>query len=140
MNFIQTLYLDKLKDPFKECFGWAAPEYHLMSWALSCLQLNKIYGNAALYASSSGAKLLVDILGLPYNDVHITHDEFYLPDKKLWALSKIHTYSLQNAPFVHLDGDVFIFLNFQNRYSAENLLRRILKKQQIIIQPLRKNL
>ena len=28
MNFIQTLYIDKLKDPFKDCFGWAAPEYH----------------------------------------------------------------------------------------------------------------
>lgn len=42
MNFLQTLYINKTSNPFQNSFGWAAPEYHLMSWALSSLQLKKI--------------------------------------------------------------------------------------------------
>ena len=122
MKFIQTLNFDKAINPLQHSFGWKNPEFHLLGWALSCLQLNKIYGNAELYASTSAAKLLIDVLGLPYSKVHITHDKFYLPDKKLWALSKIHTYSLQNAPFVHIDGDVFIFSKFPKSLLSGKLI------------------
>ena len=109
MNLIQTLYLDPGKDPFRDSFGWAAPEYHLMGWALGCLQLHKIYGKVDLFANGQAARLLIDKLQLPYSEVHLTHDNLSLPFPALWALAKIYTYSLQDRPFLHVDGDVFIF-------------------------------
>ena len=109
MNIIQTLYLDSTKDEFYDSFGWAAPEYHLMGWALSCLQLHKLYGNITLFSNTKAAHLLIDLLKLPYNKVHITHDKLSMIHPDLWALPKIYTYSIQEQPFLHIDGDVFIF-------------------------------
>jgi hypothetical protein len=101
MKFIQTLFINK--DLFKNTFGWAAPEYHLMSWALSSLQLQKIYQRVELYTNSNAAKILIDTLELPYYKVNITHDNINTANENLWALPKIITYSLQDDPFLHLD-------------------------------------
>ncbi|MGG9960283.1 DUF6734 family protein [Ferruginibacter sp. SUN106] len=109
MKFIQTLYFNKTINPFNHHFGWAAPEYHLMGWALSCLQLKKMYGYVDLYCNSIAAELLIDKLALPYNNVYITHDNLKIADEKLWALPKVFTYGLQEEPFLHVDGDVFLF-------------------------------
>ncbi len=109
MNFIQTLYIDKYKDSLKNNFGWVAPEFHLISWALSCLQLKKFYQQVELFASSCAAELLIGKLNLPYFKIHLIHDNFHIADEKLWALYKIFTYSLQDEPFLHIDGDVFLF-------------------------------
>ncbi|WP_161890958.1 DUF6734 family protein [Pontibacter russatus] len=126
MRFIQTLHIDKIKDPFSHSFGWAAPEYHLMSWTLCSLQLQKIYKKIDLYANSSAAKLLIDTLELPYDNVYITHDNLTLSNENLWALPKIYTYSLQHAPFLHIDGDIFLFNQFD-----ESLLKGELIAQNI---------
>jgi len=110
MNFIQTLYCDKSIDPLSHRFGWPTAEFHLMSWALSSLLLNRVYHRVDLYCNSGSADLLIDKIGLPYNSIYTTaHDKFFLPEKNVWALPKILTYSLQSEPFIHLDGDVFIF-------------------------------
>ena len=109
MYFIQTLYMNTTKDPFCDSFGWIAPEYHLMGWALSCLQLHKLYGSITLYANSPAAGLLLDTLQLPFNSLILVHDQLTLPHPDLWALPKIYTYSLQEKPFLHVDGDVFLF-------------------------------
>lgn len=120
MKFIQTLYI--CKDSFRNGFGWLAPEYHLMSWALSYLQLKKIYTHVELYANSEAARLLIDCLKLPYYKVHITHDKINLAHESLWAMPKILTYSLQQEPFIHIDGDVFIFDNFPEALIKGNLI------------------
>lgn len=122
MNIIQTLYINKSKDTFNDTFGWVRPEFHLMSWALSCLQLNELYGNVELYANSGAAKLLIDVLELPYNNVKITHDNLDLANDKLWALPKIYTYSLQEEPFLHFDGDVFVFERFTDALFNSELI------------------
>jgi len=62
MNFIQTLYISQTKDPYQDTFGWASPEYHLMGWALSCLQLKQFYKEVYLYANTPAARLLIDDL------------------------------------------------------------------------------
>ena len=116
MKFIQTFHIDSEKNPFRYPFGWVAPEYHLMGWALSCLQLQKVYGKVSLFANSPAVYLLVDTLQLPYTDVQVTHDKLTLIHTDLWALPKIYTYSLQERPFLHVDGDVFIFTNMRQLY------------------------
>ena len=112
VNIIQTLHINSGKDPFRDSFGWVTPEYHLMGWALSCLQLYNLYGKISLYANSKSARLLVDTLKLPYTCTCISHNKLTLIHPDLWALPKIYTYSLQEQPFLHVDGDVFLFKPF----------------------------
>ena len=127
MHFIQTLQISPGKDPYHDSFGWAAPEYHLMGWALSCLLLHKLYGNITLYANSPAARLLIDTLQLPYNKVCLTHDRLTLIHPDLWALPKIYTYSLQEQPFLHIDGDVFLFNPFDSELLRGELIAQNLE-------------
>jgi len=122
MNFIQTLYIDNTKDPFRDSFGWASPEYHLMSWTLSCLQLHKLYGSVELFANDKAIDLLINKLQLPYSKVHDALNRLALPHNALWALSKIYTYSLQSEPFLHVDGDVFLFNRFEGAFLNQPLI------------------
>jgi len=121
-NFIQTLYIERNKNPFFDSLGWASPEYHLMGWALSCLQLHKLYGTITLYANSKAAYLLRDTLQLPYSEVNVELDKLNLVHPNLWALPKIHTYSLQKKPFLHVDGDVFLFKPFSPDFLEGDLI------------------
>ena len=106
MRIIQTFWTAG-QDPLKESFGWAHSEYHLMSWALSCLNLREHYDEVELYTDSTGYHILIEVLGLPYTTSHVVFDDFKCLSQH-WALSKIKTYSLQTEPFIHVDGDVFI--------------------------------
>ena len=130
MNFIQTLYISSSKHPFKHSFGWATPQYHLMGWALSYLQLNKLYGTVELYANSNAAKLLIDTLDLPYSKVHVTHDSLVLINENLWALPKTFTYSLQKEPGVLSHWNIYaINLNMAKKgfpCSGWRMLQKVL--------------
>ncbi|MBD1385947.1 hypothetical protein IDJ75_11705 [Mucilaginibacter rigui] len=90
--------------------GWLSPEYHWMSWALSSLQAKSIFGSVNLVTDKAGKEILVDLLQLPYTNVSTALEgtlNHYHPS--LWALAKIHTYSIQTEPFLHLDGDVYLW-------------------------------
>jgi hypothetical protein len=107
--------------------GWYAPEYHLMGWALSCLQLTKYYDNVVLHADSNISKILIDTLQLPYTDVVCDLDSINSYNPQLWALPKIHTYSQQNTPFLHIDGDVFIWKPFDEQLLKGELIAQNLE-------------
>lgn len=102
--------------------GWLHNRFHYMSWALSCLQLKRFYPDIELYTDAKGAELLINILQLPYSYVHIVLDELNDFHEDLWALGKIHTYSLQDQPFLHVDGDVFIWEKFPSEFEASDLI------------------
>jgi len=129
LYIIQTLYINSDNDPFRHSFGWAAPEYHLMGWALSCLQLHKLYGKITLYTNTQAENLLIDVLQLPYTDVHLTHDKLNLIHPDLWALPKIYTYSLQQQPFLHIDGDVFVFESFDSDLLKGELIAQNIEEE-----------
>ena len=127
MKIIQTLWLSEESTPpiyFKG--GWLAPEYHWMSWALSCLQLKKFNDTVELYANSSATNVLIDQIGLPYTAVHRIAESLVIPDKA-WALAKIYTYSLQRQPFLHVDGDVFIWERFDESFVESPLVSQNLE-------------
>ncbi|MGB8191546.1 MAG: DUF6734 family protein [Chitinophagaceae bacterium] len=90
--------------------GWLSAEYHWMAWALSCLRLRKYFESVELVTSEAGKQLLIDTLELPYTNVS-TALENKLQDypPQLWSLAKIFTYSIQQEPFIHFDGDVFLW-------------------------------
>lgn len=106
MRIVQTFWSGN-SSPFKNAFGWAHPEYNLMAWALSCLSLREFYDDVVLYTDNAGQKCLVDLLQLPYSEVHTIYDKDLCLSQH-WAYAKIKTYSLQQEPFVHIDGDVFL--------------------------------
>lgn len=121
MNYIQTFYTQR-KPVLESGYGWLRPEFNLMSWALSCLQLKKIYGQVDLYTDTMGKSILVDELGLPYNHVYTDFDEYDPVDQRLWALPKIYTYSKQQNPFVHIDGDVYLFDKLPEKFQQSELI------------------
>ncbi len=106
MRIVQTFWTGG-HNPLEYGFGWPHPEYNLMSWALSCLSLREHYDEVVLYTDSAGFHILIEILRLPYSEVHIIYDDTkWLPQH--WAQAKIKTYSLQTKPFLHVDGDIYV--------------------------------
>lgn len=102
--------------------GCLAPEYNLMSWALSCLQLRQYYPELVLYCDSVSARMLIDTLQLPYSDVVCNLDSLNIYHPQLWALPKISAYSQQEKPFLHVDADVFIWKKFEDKLLNGNLI------------------
>jgi len=113
LKIIQTLYLpEDGKDPLLNTLGFLSPEFNWMGWALSCLQLKQFYPEVELYTNAAGREVLINRLRLPYDGVHVLNDMDF--PKQLWAYPKLYTYSVQNSPFLHVDGDAF----FWERLSA----------------------
>jgi hypothetical protein len=122
MRIIQSIWTANAPDLLHAPMGWLAPEYNLMSWAMSCLQLRQQYPEVVLYCDSAGAKLLIDTLQLPYTEVVCVLDSLNIYDPELWALSKIKAYSLQDQPFLHVDGDVYLWKKFEDNLLASDLI------------------
>lgn len=99
-----------------------SPEFNLFSWTLSCLQLKKFYPKVTLYADDLSAKLLIDVLKLPYDNVVCELNRLDKYHPQLWALPKIYSYSKQQSPFLHVDGDVFIYERFNSELLKNDLI------------------
>lgn len=119
MKIVQTLFVKA--DPFKNSFGWRSVKDHLMGWALSTLQINKLYGGSEIYCNSDAA-FLFEKLQLPLKELFLTHDCMNKYPLTLWALPKVYTYSLQKQAFLHVDGDVFIFQPFNKDLIEAGLI------------------
>ncbi len=66
MKIVQTLWIPEGPTPIAFGAGWLSPEYHWMSWALSCLLLRQQYADVELYTSETGYELLINQFKLPY--------------------------------------------------------------------------
>ena len=120
MKIIQTLYLKENLNPFNTKAGWYAPEYHWMAWVLSFLQLRKFYEQVELVTNQQGKEVLIDLLQLPYTKVTVI--QFSEKTKEFWSLAKVESYSIQTEPFLHIDGDVFIWQAFDNELLKSALI------------------
>lgn len=127
MRIVQTFWSGNNKDIISNKFGWLSEEYHLMSWALSCLQLNKFYDEVVLYTDQLGYDLLIKKLKLPYSKVYVELDKLNMYQKDLWGLAKIYSYSKQSKPFLHVDGDVFIWEAFSDNIINQPLIAQNLE-------------
>ena len=115
-NSNYKLRLDRLKG------GWIDNKSHWMSWALSCLQIRKYYDEVLLITDDFGKELLINLLNLPYTSVNTGLNELRSFHPDLWALGKIYSYDCQNKPFIHVDGDVFIFGRFNSKIENSQLV------------------
>lgn len=127
MKIIQSFWSGGINDFSDNNFGWKSPYYHLLSWVLSANQLIKYYKNVELYTDKLGYSILIEKLKLPYNKVHVVLDELNDYESSLWALAKIRTYQLQTKPFIHVDGDVFIWKKFPKHFKNSSLITQNLE-------------
>ncbi len=139
MRIIQTFWsgATAYESPLEIKGGWLSAEYHWMSWAYSCLLLRRHYDEVELYTDEVGKKILIDILMLPYTKVHVTFDESVEIHPKLFSLAKIYTYGIQEEPFIHIDGDVFLWKRFPKslldaELIASNLEQNLFFNQEIL--------
>lgn len=122
MKIVQTFWSGNHASIINNNYGWHSPDYHLAAWALSCLTLRQFYDEVELYTDQKGAEILIDRLQLPYTKVHIELDQLNDLPAGLWAMSKIHTYAQQTTPFLHVDGDVFIWEAFDEDLLKGDLI------------------
>ena len=125
MKIIQSFWAAQ-QDPIDYNFGWYSPKYHWLGWILSVNQLRKFY-DVELYTDSIGYKILIEKLKLPYSKVHIVLDELNQYPGGFWAIPKIKTYSLQKDPFLHVDGDIFIWEAFPDTLLRKGLITQNLE-------------
>ncbi|WP_299314971.1 DUF6734 family protein [uncultured Aquimarina sp.] len=108
--------------------GWSDRKYNYMSWALSCLQFKKYYKEVELVTDKFGYDILINHLNLPYTDVKVVLDDLNDYDPNLWALGKIYAYSIQDKPFIHVDGDVYIWEQFRDEIKKSPLIAQNLER------------
>lgn len=133
MNIVQSLWtLPMLKGSKKISEnrfhgGWPHVKYHLLSLAYSCMQLSRFYKKLSLVTDEIGYNILIDTLQLPYTDVSVKLDTLNGYDPQLWSIGKVYTYSLQNEPFLHVDGDVYIWEPFGKEIESAELVAQSLE-------------
>ncbi|MGY8980627.1 MAG: DUF6734 family protein [Flavobacteriales bacterium] len=128
MRIIQTFWSGNKDTILDASYGWYNSMYHIMGWVLSSNLLSKLYNELELYTDKKGYELLITELKLPYTKVHVLLDDLNTYDSNLWALSKLHVYSLQKKPFLHVDGDVFIWEKFDKNLLQSKLIVQNLER------------
>ena len=98
--------------------GWINQKYHMLSWLLSFETARRFYPETHLVTDDEGARLLVDGLGLEFEHVSTKLNALAHHDADWWALGKLYAYREQEAPFVHLDADVFLWRPLPERVAA----------------------
>ncbi|MDR3235711.1 MAG: hypothetical protein LBT48_03160 [Prevotellaceae bacterium] len=123
MKIVQSFWNAHRGDLFMHKGGFLCPEIHWMSWAFSCLQLRKFYTDVEMYTDTSG-KAFFELLGFPYTKIHTTMEDDPFMKRchpQMWAYAKIHAYAQQTAPFLHIDGDAFIWAPFDDEFIQSPL-------------------
>ncbi len=108
--------------------GWPTLEALLFSWALSSLTLNKVFSSVALCTDGLGKNILVDVLQLPYTTCKTDLDKLDSFDSSLWAIGKLYTYSIQEEPFLHIDGDIFVWEHFKQDFLDSQVVAQSMEK------------
>jgi uncharacterized protein DUF6734 len=88
---------------------WREPRHHLLAWGLSLKLARRHFAETQLVTDAPGKAMLIDRLGLEFDDVRVDLDDLHDADPGWWALGKLIAYNLQEEPFVHLDTDVFLW-------------------------------
>ncbi len=102
--------------------GWNDKKYNYFSWTLSCLQFRKFYEQVELVTDEIGYDILINKLKLPYTKVDVSLDKLNDYHERLWALGKIYAFSIQDEPFLHADGDVFVFKKLDDSFDDSPVL------------------
>lgn len=103
--------------------GWRTPRHHLQSWVLSAMTARQSHGRIELVTDRAGERLLVDSLAIPYDNVQVTLDsaDSEAPSE-LWAYGKLLAYEQQEEPFLHIDGDVYLWKKLPQKVLSHRMI------------------
>jgi hypothetical protein len=98
-------------EPFADhrAAAWGSETTHLLAWALSVATARTHHRSTQLVTDDAGARLLVDGLGLPFDDVSLSLNSLRGTDPSWWSIGKLVAIGEQTDPFVHIDADVFLW-------------------------------
>ncbi|KAA0988756.1 DUF6734 family protein [Dyadobacter aurulentus] len=122
MNAVQTFWAPELPaDQIRG--GWLDARFHFMGWALSASLLHQHFPALVLHTDQTGKHILADLLELPYSEVHLTQEGLGdLYSKEWWVLRKISSYAQPDAPFLHVDGDAFLWNGLPDTLSGKPVI------------------
>ena len=123
MKIIQSFWTGN-KNSLTDSYGWLLPIFNYLSWIISCYQLRRYYDDVTLVTDSQGYDVLINKLHLPYTDVIESLDCLNHYNPNLWALAKIKAYQSIKEPFIHVDGDVFIWTKIDESLRDHELIVR----------------
>ena len=121
MKIIQSFWTGN-KNSLTDSYGWLLPIFNYLSWIISCNQLRRYYDDVTLVTDSQGYDVLINKLHLPYTDVIVSLDCLNHYNPNLWALAKIKAYQSIKEPFIHVDGDVFIWTKIDESLKNHDLI------------------
>lgn len=129
-----SLVKDLANNDSRSLGGWLEKKHYYMSWALSCLRLREYYDGVELVTDHYGKSLLIDKLRLPYSNFNITLNQLDRYSPYLWTIGKIHTYSIQKEPFIHVDNDVFIWSKFRFELETASIVAQNVENNKLYYQ------
>ena len=88
---------------------WLTPYHAYLAWVLSVECARRHYPDTTLVTDDAGAELLLNQLGLKFTRVSLELNRLHDRDADWWALGKLHAYSIQTEPFIHIDADAFLW-------------------------------
>lgn len=121
MKIIQSFWTGN-KNCLKDSYGWLSPIFNYLSWIISSNQLRCFYDDVTLITDRQGYDILINKLHLPYTDVIVSLDCLNHYNPNLWALAKIKAYQMCKEPFIHVDGDVFIWTRIDECLKNHDLI------------------
>jgi hypothetical protein len=89
--------------------SWHREWHHWLAWGLSLYAARQHYPHTRLVTDDEGARILIDQLQLPFENVSTALNGIANENPNWWALGKIEAYRRQRTPFVHIDTDVFLW-------------------------------
>jgi hypothetical protein len=101
---------------------WLNERHHLLAWALSLGTVRQHYQHTTLHTDTPGKKLLVDAIGLEFENVSIALDALGECDPAWWGLAKLDAYRSQTEPFIHFDNDTFLWRRLPERIEFAQVL------------------
>jgi len=103
-------------------WAWLTQKHHLLSWILSVKTAHQHFQELSLVTDDEGAKMIVDGIGLEFDYLSLDLNSLDEHDPGWWALGKLCAYRAQEAPFVHIDTDVFMWNPLPDRMLTAPLL------------------
>lgn len=83
--------------------------YHML---ISLFSAKHVYGNVELYTDKFTYDKIKD-LEFPYDEIHVIEEFNSRYNKNEFSIPKLHTYTLQTEPFIHIDIDTFLLKDLE---------------------------
>lgn len=100
--------------------NWTHPKYCLYSLVLSVMKSADQFERVDLYTDKLSYEP-IKALKLPFDALTIDLENIRTYPKTFWGLPKVHAYSLQDEPFIHIDTDVIINGKLSNKFLNSKL-------------------